>query len=329
MRVADLETSIARLPYFRRLRPEEHARVASRFARVRLAAGEERALGTDAALVLTLSGEVLIQRAGCDAFTLDEGDWSDDLQAAAGRARPGSMRAAEPSEVALLDRAGLDAIFEELPAAAVPLMIELGREVKAGNDLLRDVSFARASGLPSWSFEPALRRRRRRLQRHRRVALRRIGALLTRALFVEPSRRPSFWIFWGAVVALVSARTVVAMILQNGLQTRLFALIESSVGNPIHVHHFNYGLTVVTLVGVLSLWPRGRGRLRLLSFAFGFGVGLVVDEFALLWNLNPDYYQPSSRMAAALVVFALFQAVYFRRFYLAIGHRLAAWGRWW
>jgi hypothetical protein len=329
MRAPDLDLSIAQLPYFRRLRPEEHAQVASRFTRVRLAAGEERALGADAALVLALRGEVRVHRDGGDPFTLDEGDWSDDLQAVAGRARPGSIRASLPSEVALLDRAGLDAIFEELPAAAVPLMIEIGREIKASNDLLRDVSFAHASGLPSWSFEPTLRRRRKRLQRHRRVALRRVGALLARALFVEPSRRPTFWIFWGAVLALVSARTMVAVILRRGLQHRLFALIGTSVGHPIHVHHFNYGLTVVAAVGALSLLPRGRSWLRLLSFAFGFGVGLVADEFALLWNLNPDYYQPSSRFAAALVIFALLQAVYFRRLYLGIARRLATWGHWW
>jgi hypothetical protein len=48
-----------------------------------------------------------------------------------------------------------------------------------------------------------------------------------------------------------------------------------------------------------------------------------------LWNLNPDYYQPSSRLAAALVVFALLQAVYFRRLYLGIARRLATWGHWW
>ncbi len=225
--------------------------------------------------------------------------------------------------------ADLDDLFQEIPATAIPLMVELGREVKAGNDLLRDISFARASGLPAWAFEGTLRRRRRRLQRHRRVALRRVGALLARALFVEPSRRPSFWMFWGAVLALVAARSVVALILRRGLQSQLFALVESSAGHPIHVHHFNYGLTLVATVGLLSLWPRGRHRLRLLSFAFGFGVGLVVDEFALLWNLNPDYYQPSSRLAAALVVFGLFQAVYFRSLYLAVGRRLAAWSRWW
>ncbi len=114
------------------------------------------------------------------------------------------------------------------------------------------------------------------------------------------------------------------MILRRGMQERLFALIGTRSGNPIHVHHFNYGLLLVSLAGLLALIPRTRRALRVLAFLFGFGVGLVVDEFALLWNLNPDYYQPSSRLAAALMVFALFQLVYFRSFYTSIGRRLLA-----
>jgi hypothetical protein len=117
---------------------------------------------------------------------------------------------------------------------------------------------------------------------------------------------------------------MVGWILANGMQHRLFALIGSEAGNPIHVHHFNYGLLLVSLVGLLSMAPRLRRILRPLAFVFGFGVGLVVDEFALLWNLNPDYYQPSSRLAAGLVLFALFQVVYFRTLYLAIARRLIA-----
>jgi hypothetical protein len=112
--------------------------------------------------------------------------------------------------------------------------------------------------------------------------------------------------------------------LRNGLQKHLFALIPSEDGNPIHVHHFNYGLLIVSLVGLVSMVPRVRRALRPLSFAFGFGMGLVVDEFALLWNLNPDYYQPASRLAAGLVLLALIQIVYLRSVYVAIGRRILA-----
>jgi hypothetical protein len=144
------------------------------------------------------------------------------------------------------------------------------------------------------------------------------------ALFTAPGARPSFWVLVGALAALATARTVVAMIIRNGLQKHLFALIGGRVGHPLHVHHFNYGLLLVTLVGVLAMVPSRRRTLRRLAFAFGFGVGLIVDEFALLWNLNPDYYQPSSRFAAALVVLVIVQVVYFHALYAALLRRLRA-----
>src|SRR5262249_55483778 len=188
---------------------------------------------------------------------------------------------------------------------------ELGRELKWRNDLLRDVVLARAERLPEAQIDAMLRRRRRRLVAHRRASLARGLTLIWRAVISEPSRRPTFWMFTGAVLALIGARTVVGTILRMGLQKKLFALIGGGEGwNPIHVHHFNYGLLLVSLVGLLALAPRMRQRLRGLAFVFGIGLGLVVDEFALLWNLNPDYYQPSSRLVAALALFVLFQAVY-------------------
>jgi hypothetical protein len=147
---------------------------------------------------------------------------------------------------------------------------------------------------------------------------------LARALLVEPARRPAFWILAGAALALLSARTVVAVILRRGLQRSLFALIETSAGHPIHVHHFNYGLLLVALIGFLAMIPRLRRNLRGLSFFYGFGLGLVVDEFALLWNLNPDYHQPGSRLAGVALIFALLQIVYFRSLYVALGRRLIA-----
>jgi uncharacterized membrane protein len=128
--------------------------------------------------------------------------------------------------------------------------------------------------------------------------------------------------FIGALLGLAGARSVVAFIIHNHLQKKMFALIGGKTGNPVHIHHFNYGLLIISLMGVLSMIPATRKALRFLSFGFGVGVGLLVDEFALYWNLNPDYYQPSSRLAAGLVLFVLVQVVYFRNLYLAALKRM-------
>ena len=326
MRADSLDLAIATIPYFGRLRPDERARVAALMRMVRLEAGAQLELEADQAVVLVvLEGEVTLVRRGVGALQMDEGDWTDELRAVSGNGRTGALSAKVASTVAFLDKAAVDHLFQELPGIAVPLLAELGREAQRRNDLTREVALARSSGLPPGAFKALVVRRRRRMQRHHHVSASRIGALALRALLHAPSRRLTFWMFLGAVLALVSARAVVAIILHNSLH--LFALIGGREGNPVHIHHFNYGLIIVSLVGLLSFMPRTRRALRTLSFAFGFGVGRVVDEFALLWNLNPDYYQASSVLAAAVVLFGLFQIVYFRTLYLAMARRLLAWMR--
>jgi hypothetical protein len=313
------------LPYFAALRPDERAHAASRMRVVSLNAGQAFALSADAPeWVVVAGGALTLERSG-EKVRLFAGDSAGDAEVLAGKGPAEVMTADEPSSLAVLDRVGMDALFAELPIVARPWVAELGRELKWRNDLLRDVLLARAQGFGSAQVTQVLRRRRRKLHRTRHQPFRRMGALLWRVLFVEPARRPAFWMFAGVLLALASARAVVATILHRGLQGQLFALIHSDAGNPIHVHHFNYGLAIVSLVGLVSMLPRVRRMLRLLSFAFGFGMGLVVDEFSLLWNLNPDYYQPGSWLAIAGVVLGLMQVVYFRSVYVALARRLFAW----
>ncbi len=325
MRTGTLESALAVLPLFAGLRADERLRIAERFRMVRLERGERHQIAADAPeLVVLVDGQADLELEGTPATALFAGDVVGELDVVTGHGPSERFIAAAPTTLATLDRAGLDGLFEDFPAVAPPWVAMLSRELKWRVDLLREVTMAHAEGLPAPSLDRVLAIRRRNLQRHRRSPVRRATARLVRALFTAPGARPSFWVLLGALAALATARTVVAMIIKNGLQKHLFALIGGSVGHPVHVHHFNYGLLLVALVGVLVLVPRTRSAIRRLSFGFGFGIGLIVDEFALLWNLNPDYYQPSSRFAAGLVLLAMAQVVYFRALYVALGRRLLA-----
>ena len=90
------------------------------------------------------------------------------------------------------------------------------------------------------------------------------------------------------------------LILKYNLESRLFALVPGTDPNPMHVHHFNYGLLLIGASGLAALRPFGRRALRGLAFVFGLGAGLVFDEFALFWNLNPEYAQELSVIAAGI-----------------------------
>jgi hypothetical protein len=325
MRASELESVLALLPYFARLRPEERLRIAARFTPVRLVAGAAYPLDADRPeLVVIVSGEADLEREGQPPQPLFAGDTVGDEAVVIARGLGGRIVAREPTELAHLDHTGVESLLADYPAVAPPWVRALGRELKWRNDLLREVSLAYAEQLPPAQLQAVLARRRRRLQHHRRSPLRRVGAGLYHTLLSAPGSRPSFWVLVGALTALAAARTVVAVIIKNGLQKHLFALIGGKAGNPIHVHHFNYGLALVSLVGVLVLMPRPRRLLRRLAFVFGFGVGLIVDEFALLWNLNPDYYQPESRLAAGLVILTILQVVYLRAFWIGLVRRVAA-----
>jgi CRP-like cAMP-binding protein len=307
-------------PWFRRLRADERVRIAGRFEKRDLAAGESLTLD-EPRLVIVVDGEATLERGGAPE-PLFPGDTFGEVELATGHVIAGRLIADAPTQLALLDRAALDRILDEYPAVAVPWLRQLGRELKWRNDVLREVSLAFAEALPQAQLESVLEARRRRLARHRASTVGRALGRMGRALFTVPGRRPSFWVLIGTLSALAAARTVVALIIANGLQKHLFALIGGKVGHPIHVHHFNYGLALVSLSSLLLLSPRARGALRLLAFVFGFGVGLIVDEFALIWNLNPDYYQPQSRLVAALVIVAIAQVVYLRAFWARLFRRL-------
>src|SRR5215813_4083438 len=323
MRLESSEDLVELLPSLDALRPDEKVRVARRIRVVPLQAGEKYALDRPMLIVIG-GGELLLIRREGERTSLYPGDSVGSAEVLAGRQVPGTLSAVKPSLIGVVDESAAAAILEEFPIVAVAWVNELARELRWRNDLLREILLARSAKLPPLEMQLILRRRLARLKRRRQYPLHRIAALIVRSLITEPARRRAFWVFAGASLALVSARTMVALILRRGLQEHLFALIETTAGNPIHVHHFNYGLLLVALAGVLAMIPRARRALRALSFIYGFGLGLVIDEFALLWNLNPDYYQPLSRLAAALLLFALFQVVYFRSLYLALGRRLVA-----
>lgn len=315
-------------PYFSGLRPDERVRVGDRLSLTPLAPGESLVLSpAEPQMVFLVAGEAEAVSASSERALLFPGDSYGEIELVAGTGKDAQITAREDSWVVVVDFLKFEWLLSEYPVVYLPLVARLGVELKWRNDFLRDLLLARASRLPPEALRRVFTRERRLLARQRARPIRALGEFLGQVLFVEPASRPAFWVFVGASLALVSARTVVAMILEHGLQSKLFALIGTGAGNPIHVHHFNYGLLLVSSVGLVAMLPQARRRIRLLSFLFGFGAGLVVDEFALLWNLNPDYYQPSSRLAAALFLFALAQGVYFRGLYAAMARRLWGWVR--
>jgi CRP-like cAMP-binding protein len=324
-----LQDVLAQLTMFERLRVDEIARLAPRFGLESLAEGATRtfeASPEDARMIVAVHGHLRIEvdsPAGSLRSELEPGDRHGDVALLSGCLRRVRATAiGRGADIATLDRQGLEAILDEIPAVALPLAGELASELRSRQDVARQLLELHAEGLPDEELRAAVDERRRAISR-RGARVVRIGPrALFRRLVVQKGAEPPFWMLTGFVVSLGLARLTVFFILHFHLQQQLFALVRSpNDPNPMHVHHFNYGLVLIGLSGLAALFPFGRRALRVLSVAFGFGCGLVFDEFALFWNLNPEYAQTASLVAAAAAAAVLVQLAYFRTFWGALVRR--------
>lgn len=322
-----LESVLANVSIFEELRPDELGHVARAFERVELAEGDARDFGATpdlARLVVVVHGRVAldVDTGGTRGRSeLDPGDRYGEMALVSGHARKMKVVALCAATIATIDRAGFDRLLEEYPAIALPLAGELSTELHATNDAVRELLELHAEDLPTEQLVAAIDDRRHVIARRGATVARLSPKALFRKLVVQQGAEPPFWILVGFIVSLGAARLVVHMILKYHLEKQLFALVPGNDPNPMHVHHFNYGLLLIGAAGLAALLPFGRRALRTLAFAFGFGCGLVFDEFALIWNLNPEYANPSSLIASGLVAGVLLQLVYFRRLWGALARR--------
>ncbi len=321
------ETVLRGLSFFSSLRPDEVARIAPRFERLVLPPGgrlEQAATVEALRLVVVVRGRVTLEVAalgGPRRAVLAPGDRHGELALLAGTPRRALYEARGEAELAVLDRAGLDAVLAEFPVVGLPLAGELSREVAFTHDLSRQLLEVWAEGLAPDQHTAALDGRRGALARRGARVTRLSPRALFHATVVQQGREPPFWATVGFLLSLLGARGVVAFILHFGLEKRLFALVPGNDPNPMHVHHFNYGLVLIGAAGLAALFPLGRQALRGLAFTFGVGAGLVFDEFALFWNLNPEYSQVLSLYSAAVVLVALVNLTWFRGFWAALARR--------
>jgi CRP-like cAMP-binding protein len=322
-----LETVLSCLPFLEGLRPDERARVARRISLTELRKGERRAFAAtmeEARLVIVTRGRVSLEVdsvAGTLRSELVAGDCSGETALLSEHLRPMRIVAVTDATIGTLDRAGLDAVLDEVPVVALPLAEQLAAEVRAEDDLVRQLLELHAEELPQAELEAAIGAHRRAVARHGARVTRLSPRAIFQSLVVARGREPPFWMLLGFLVALGGARLVVHLILKYGLEKRLFALVPGSDPNPMHVHHFNYGMILIGTAGVAALAPVGRRALRALAFAFGAGAGLVFDEFGLIYNLNPEYAQPSSLISAGIAAALLCQLTWFGSFWAALARR--------
>jgi hypothetical protein len=73
-----------------------------------------------------------------------------------------------------------------------------------------------------------------------------------------------------------------------------------------HVHHLNYGIILLAVVGAVMLLGRPAGRLlTFTACAYGVGLALTFDEFGMWMHLGGPYWQRASFDAVVAIAAAL------------------------
>ncbi|MBV8301718.1 MAG: hypothetical protein JOY68_07330 [Candidatus Dormibacteraeota bacterium] len=118
-------------------------------------------------------------------------------------------------------------------------------------------------------------------------------------------------------------RLVISFVVTFGLIRLLTYAIHNNLGpfhdiviggrsGTVHIHHYMWGLTLIAVCGFLALTLEAARWHPILAIPFGVGLALVLDEFALLLQLQDVYWTSKGMVsvAIAILVGALLLAYY-------------------
>jgi len=101
------------------------------------------------------------------------------------------------------------------------------------------------------------------------------------------------------LITFMLARTLVLLIMARRIPNLYLFL------GPTHVHHLNYGIFLLALVGGYTLFAAPTATAaRRAAFAYGIAMALTFDEFGMWLHLGGSYWQRAS-VDAMVVVAAL------------------------
>jgi len=128
----------------------------------------------------------------------------------------------------------------------------------------------------------------------------------------QPGREIPFIIFLVFLLTFVTSRLLVLIFPQTSLYIK-----------DTHIHHFTYGIILLSLTGYISIAAKLSypNRLRL-SIPYGIGLGLAFDEFAMWLQLENVYYSRTNYDAIIVISLILLNIVYFTDFWKKWGKRL-------
>jgi hypothetical protein len=112
-----------------------------------------------------------------------------------------------------------------------------------------------------------------------------------------PKERSLLWAWLSFTITFAIVRTITYSI-KHGVGP--FGNV--SVGGA-HLHHYMWGILLLAIVGAIAV--RGEDATRrhpLVATAYGVGVALIVDEYALLLNLQDVYWAKQGKLSIDIAI---------------------------
>ncbi len=129
-----------------------------------------------------------------------------------------------------------------------------------------------------------------------------------------------FIVFISFLCTFIVARTYVYLTAKDILKSPLF--LEAVYIKGIHIHHLNFGILILVIVGFFSLYDIHAEAHRRLAIFYGIGLGLTFDEFALWLKLQEDYHSRVTYDAVIIICLILLNIAYFPLFWKKMGSRI-------
>ena len=112
---------------------------------------------------------------------------------------------------------------------------------------------------------------------------------------------------FGFILTVLIARACVFLIMSHQVPNLYFFM------HGTHVHHLNYGIFVLSIVGGYAVFCRPVGRRsEFVALAYGFAMALTFDEFGMWLHLGGSYWQRAS-VDVVIIIAALFALMAYSR----------------
>jgi hypothetical protein len=139
-------------------------------------------------------------------------------------------------------------------------------------------------------------------------------------LFANRLKEVPFIVFISFLVTFIIARSYVYITSNDILELKF--LIDNIYIFGIHVHHLNFGIFILVIVGYAALYDLRPVVHRQLAIFYGIGLALTFDEFALWLKLEDDYYSRISYDAIIIISVILLNIIYFPDFWKSRGKQI-------